>query len=224
MENISKAIEVKVQDIELQFNTFIERQISDFNVYESTMIDRISSLKETINKLKNQSNDLQTDNERKEQLNKQHKEEINLYQEQLLVVKKEYDEYNKEYEQYEKDLAVEQKTFSDETKKVQELYEEINSITNDTTLGIKYFKDYLGITFNNLKNMQSIKIVFQYIDPNHWEKEYSIILSLDEQRKWKVMNCIPMISDLDKLEASLQQTNNLSSFVIHVRQGFLQLV
>ncbi|XP_057378013.1 uncharacterized protein LOC130699978 [Daphnia carinata] len=105
-----------------------------------------------------------------------------------------------------------------ERARIEEL-ERLSKSTHDkVNLLLKPYHDILGVTFQHCSEPEvCLRILFQM--PNG---KYCVIKLT--KNGFRVIKCVPMLKDLDKLEAHLAKTNDFSGFVVHMRNRFLKEV
>ena len=69
-----------------------------------------------------------------------------------------------------------------------------------------------------------IKISYKYIDESDPERQFYILIGVNEQMKYEVNNTVPTLSTISILVDKLNQNNNFSLFVQNVRRAFIELV
>lgn len=95
---------------------------------------------------------------------------------------------------------------------------------NDMTHGISRFSA-LGLQFQRAHN-QCIQFIFTQIDPTNNLKEFSFSLLVDEQERYRLVDCSPALDQrsLYYLCNELNQDNKISKFVFNMRKEFCKLV
>lgn len=87
------------------------------------------------------------------------------------------------------------------------------------TKGTEYFKERLGLAFKKVDE-ENLQFVFKYIDPNDKDKPFVFTVSISNQDKYSVTNCMPEVEGLEDMVQQLNATNNFSKFVISMRRRF----
>ncbi|KZS05570.1 Uncharacterized protein APZ42_031220 [Daphnia magna] len=103
-----------------------------------------------------------------------------------------------------------------ERARIEEL-EKLSKNTHDkVNLLLKPYHEILGVTFQHCSEPEvCLRILFHM--PNG---KYCVVKLT--KNGFKVIKCVPMLKELDKMEAHLAKTNDFSGFVVHMRNRFLK--
>eukprot|EP00794_Sanderia_malayensis_P003168 gene3168-3638_t len=121
----------------------------------------------------------------------------------------------------------------DKEKKLKDLSNKIDSESTDVNAlekvtaakkekiakAINFFKQRLGLHFQNIKGEEQIKVILTNIDVCDSDKQFSFNTKVIESR-YQITGCDPCITELDELVQELNMTNNFSKFVIKMRHAF----
>ncbi|GAB1599504.1 kinetochore protein Spc25-like [Argonauta hians] len=83
-----------------------------------------------------------------------------------------------------------------------------------------YFVDRLGLQFKKTQG-DRIQMIFKYINPRKPNKLYVFFIKIEEDGKYTVSNCQPLVPNLSELVSELNATNNLSNFIVSIRKAFI---
>ncbi|CAL4085816.1 unnamed protein product, partial [Meganyctiphanes norvegica] len=70
---------------------------------------------------------------------------------------------------------------------------------------------------------QSLILIFTQINKSNPNEEFILELRLLENENYHLLNSVPQLSNLQKLEDRLNQTNNWKGFIVHVRKIFKEI-
>ncbi|KAJ3385811.1 kinetochore-associated Ndc80 complex subunit spc25 [Lobulomyces angularis] len=84
---------------------------------------------------------------------------------------------------------------------------------------LKIFEDKLAWKIKTIKT-DNIKFSFTHINETNWDEEFSFVLDVSEPM-YKVADCIPLISDVDKHVEELNQFRDLFTFLKNMRSSFV---
>jgi len=82
---------------------------------------------------------------------------------------------------------------------------------------IFWYEKFLG--FKTVGGEEGVKFVFNKVDPQSPEKEYSICINFDKDR-YNLLQCDPHIKDVEKLVKDLNLSDNVVKFVRIIREKF----
>ncbi|KAM9976480.1 hypothetical protein ACTFIR_010321 [Dictyostelium discoideum] len=148
---------------------------------------------------------------------------------QLQRINNEIESIEKNRHQLPIDLESKKLKYQEETQRILTLSSTIKSIEDQTIkqlLDLDYpltlFKNYLGLEFQKLSNGDGLKLIFTKIDRNNHNREFTISITVDNLTdQYILVNCNPMISDLDQSIKKLNETGNFSFFVKSIRKQFV---
>ncbi|KAG2615910.1 hypothetical protein PVAP13_3NG052890 [Panicum virgatum] len=82
---------------------------------------------------------------------------------------------------------------------------------------IFWYEKFLG--FKTVGGEEGVKFVFNKVDPQSPEKEYSICINFDKDR-YNLLQCDPHIKDVEKLVTDLNLSDNVVKFLRIIREKF----
>ena len=101
-------------------------------------------------------------------------------------------------------------------------YEEGRNLRmNEMSMGLPFYQDRLGLTFERLPN-KALKFRFTLIDPENHSRPFEFAVRV-EHNTYRVLRCQPRVQ-YDKLLAELNETNAFGTFVKAMRAKFKALV
>nr|CAH0112217.1 unnamed protein product [Daphnia galeata] len=102
-----------------------------------------------------------------------------------------------------------------ERARIEEEEQLSKNIQDKENVLLKPYHDILGVTFQHSREPEvSLRFLFQM--PNG--KKTVVKLT---KNGLKIVKCVPMLKDLDKLEAHLAKTNDFPGFVVQLRTMFI---
>ncbi|PUZ63662.1 hypothetical protein GQ55_3G085700 [Panicum hallii var. hallii] len=81
-----------------------------------------------------------------------------------------------------------------------------------------WYEKFLG--FKIVGGEEGVKFVFNKVDPQSPEREYSFCINFDKDRYNSVLECDPHIKDVEKLVKDLNLSDNVVKFVRIIREKF----
>ncbi|XP_033639589.1 kinetochore protein Spc25-like [Asterias rubens] len=84
------------------------------------------------------------------------------------------------------------------------------------------YKEWLGLQFKKISE-DHLQFVFSYLDPKDHSRTFSFTIKI-ENNKYNVADSNPAIEGLDKMAASLNESNNLTEFIVTAWRKFKELL
>lgn len=126
----------------------------------------------------------------------------------------------------ESEVAEKQIKIQEENSKLEADYKDLEALEKVTVAkkekvdkALSFFKERLGLRFDVVKSEEQVKVIFDRIDVNNLEREFSFDTKIVNS-KYIISNCEPPINQLDVYVEMLNKSNDFGRFVLTMRKAF----
>lgn len=99
--------------------------------------------------------------------------------------------------------------------KIEQMNQKSRETNDKANLLLQPYRDYLGLTLQTVKSDGSLRIMFQL--PN---SKVCYVKLTNKDGVFRITKSVPMLKELDRLEAKLAETNNFPGFVAKLHSLF----
>ncbi|CAI9735928.1 Hypothetical predicted protein [Octopus vulgaris] len=125
-------------------------------------------------------------------------------------------------EQMEKDLMLMMEKIHQEKDLISKQDNSVSKKMKEYEKAKNYFIERLGLHFKKTSS-DRIQMVFKSINHRKPNKLYIFSIKIDENSKYLVTECHPLVPNIEELVQKLNATNNLSNFILSMRKAFKSL-
>ena len=93
---------------------------------------------------------------------------------------------------------------------------------NELSKGVTFYKERLGLSFERMPD-NSLAFRLTLIDPANPARPFTFAVLVNKQNRYEVLRCEPRV-EYESLLTDLNETNNFSTFVQHMRRLFKKMV
>ena len=84
---------------------------------------------------------------------------------------------------------------------------------------VTLYEDHLGMRIEPLDS-RTTRILFNHLDPDHPEQASVLLISITADNRYEIVRCEPVIGEMSRLQAKLNETNDFFGFLKEVRRAF----